>query len=200
MRREEYQSTNQTDLKMLFDTVLVGQLGIMTAEGYPRVVPVNFAAVDGIVYFHGAPEGEKQEVFLKKSKVTFSIYKEFAYIPSHWRSESYACPATQFYKSALTKGRGSIIEEPHEKASALTAIMQKHQPEGIYNPISPDDKMYRKAIEEVTIFCIRPEATSIKGVFGQTLTARVRKMIAGKLRERGGELDVATAIEIENSL
>ena len=200
MRREEYQSTDQNDLKMLLDTVMVGQLGIMTAEGYPQAVPVNFAAVGGAIYFHGAPEGEKHEVFLQKPKVTFSVYKEFAYIPSHWQSESYACPATQFYKSALIKGRGNIIEDPYEKASALTAIMQKHQPEGIYDPISPDNKMYRKALEEVTIFCIRPEATSIKGNFGQTLTVRVRKFIAGKLRERGGELDVMTAIEIENSL
>ncbi|MDF1544872.1 MAG: pyridoxamine 5'-phosphate oxidase family protein [bacterium] len=200
MRRKEYQSTNEADLRMLYDTVMVGQVGIVTPEGYPRVVPVNFAECDGSIYFHGAQEGEKYDYFRQGKKVTFSIYKEFAYIPSHWQSEQYACPATQFYKSALIKGAGLIVDEPQEKAAALTALMRKHQPEGIHAEISPDDKMYHKAVEEVTIFRIRPDKTSLKGNFGQTLSSRIRKSLAEKLRERGLGLDIEAAIEIEKSI
>ena len=185
---------------MLFNTVYVGQLGIMTSQGYPRVIPLNFAAMDGNIYFHGAPEGEKFTAFLKRPKVTFSIYKEYAYIPSHWQGEHYACPATQFYKSALIKGEGLLVEDLNEKAVALTALMKKHQPEGIYDPITPEDKMYQKALKEVTIFCVRAEQTDVKGNFGQALTKRVRKLIAEKLRERGGDLDIQAAEEIESSL
>jgi hypothetical protein len=43
MRRSELESKDPADFAALMSTS-VGHLGIITPDGYPRVVPVNFAA------------------------------------------------------------------------------------------------------------------------------------------------------------
>ena len=78
----------------------------MTPDGYPRVVPINFATIGDRVYFHGACIGEKYDSFDANQKVTFSVDLPYAMIPSYWQDAEQACRANQFFKSALIRGRG----------------------------------------------------------------------------------------------
>jgi nitroimidazol reductase NimA-like FMN-containing flavoprotein (pyridoxamine 5'-phosphate oxidase superfamily) len=178
----------------------VGHLGILTPDGYPRVIAVNFVHIGERIYLHGADTGEKFDVFKGGCKVTFEIDLPYALIPSYWRSETYACPASQYYKSMLIKGRGAVVSDPMEKAEALQALMEKHQPEGRFTPITPDDSLYRKALDEVAILRIDPEQIDIKEKFGEHLPRATRSLIVENLRRRGGDIDLATADEIERRL
>ena len=189
-----------TDKKYGLSTIAaeidVGYLGISTPDGYPRVVPVNFATIENTIYFHGATSGEKFEAFRNGRKVTFCIAVPYSMIPSYWRSERFGCPATQYFKSALVKGRGAVVDDPQEKARALQALMDKHQPEGGFAPFDYADKLYRAAIDEVAIFRIDPDQVDIKIKFGQNLTEPTRRKIIQKLHERGRALDLRTAEEM----
>jgi len=180
--------------------VTVGRLGIITPDGYPRVVPVNFAAIGDKVYFHGASSGEKYDALAANQKVTFSIDLAYSAIPSYWRSEGYACPATQFFKSVLIMGRGAIVADASEKANALQALMDRHQPEGGFERITSDNPLYSKALSEVTVFRIDPDRIDVREKFGDHLSRETNLQIIDKLRERQHERDLETALEMEKRI
>jgi nitroimidazol reductase NimA-like FMN-containing flavoprotein (pyridoxamine 5'-phosphate oxidase superfamily) len=178
----------------------VGYLGITTPDGYPRVVPVNFATVGDRVYFHGARTGEKYESLATGQNVTFCIAVPYSMIPSYWRSTDYACPATQYFESVLIRGRGVVVSDPAEKAKALQALMDNHQPEGGFKRIDPDDRLYTKAVAEVAIFRIDPDRIDFRTKFGDHLSAEIRRLIITKLKERNIGVDKITAREMERRL
>jgi len=97
---------------------IIGQLGVVDEMDYPRIIPVNFTEFDGNIFFHGAQEGEKYNLYLKKPKVTFSVYKPYSYIPSYYMSEQ-ACTATIFFKSVHIRGKGLMNDNLEEKKLLL---------------------------------------------------------------------------------
>jgi nitroimidazol reductase NimA-like FMN-containing flavoprotein (pyridoxamine 5'-phosphate oxidase superfamily) len=200
MRRNEFAGTNRSEIERMAGTCTVGFLGINDPDGYPRVVPLNFVLIKECVYFHGATEGEKFNQLQTNPKVTFCFIEPYAMIPSSWQAEAYACSATVFYKSVYLRGVGSVVGDPHEKAVALQALMEKHEPEGDYRAIRTDDPLYDKALEEVAIFKVIPGRVTTKFKFGQNLSVEQRRRLIDQLRERGDDLDIRTATEIEKTL
>jgi nitroimidazol reductase NimA-like FMN-containing flavoprotein (pyridoxamine 5'-phosphate oxidase superfamily) len=185
---------------LLATRAAVGHVGILTPDGYPRVVPVNFATVGDRVYFHGASSGEKYDAFAARQKVTFSIDLPYSAIPSHWRSDNYACPASQFFRSVLIRGRGVIVEDTTEKASALQTLMERHQAEGGFERITSDNPLYSKALADVTVFRIDPVRIDVREKFGDQLSRETRLQLIDKLKERDHERDRETALEMEKRI
>ena len=62
---------------------MIGRFGIITPDGYPRIVPVNFVSIDDNIYFHGASEEKKYFCLQKRGKFTFAVDKEYSYLPSY---------------------------------------------------------------------------------------------------------------------
>ena len=186
--------------EVISDRTQVGYLGIITPDNYPRVVPVNFATIGDRVYLHGATTGEKYDALSSGQKVTFCIAVPYSMIPSYWRSPDYACPASQYFESVLIRGRGVVVSDPTEKAKALQALMEKHQPEGGFKRLDASDPLYVKAIDEVAIFRIDPDRIDIRIKFGDHLSPETRRRIIAKLRERDIGVDKITAQEMERRL
>ena len=180
-------------LRELDREIMIGHLAVMTRDGYPRTVPVNFALWREAVYFHGSLEGEKAEAFARADKLTFCVYQPLARTPSYWRSQNYACPASQYYRSVLIRGRGRMIEDVQEKAGALQALMEKHQPEGRFERIEPDSALYKKALSETAIFRIEPARIECKVKIGQSLSPEVRQLVVAELLKRNRPGDRVTA-------
>lgn len=199
MRRKEFEG-DSSGADEILDGAEVGHLGLMDAEGWPRIIPVNFARDGGAIYFHGAGEGEKYTLLRNGARVTFLAYLPLSIIPSYWRSKDYACPATAFYKSVHIRGVCSLVESAQGKAIALNMIMEKYQPEGGYSKVSADDAMYAKALEETVIFRVETERASVKGKLGQNLPPETRRQIISKLLERDAGPDRITAGEMEKTL
>ncbi|MBF0170510.1 MAG: pyridoxamine 5'-phosphate oxidase family protein [Nitrospinae bacterium] len=199
MRRADFKG-GPGDADALFATVLTGQLGIADNNGWPRIVPVNFVCHNDRIYFHGARDGEKFALFAGRPKVCFSVYDEFSYIPSTWRSPLLACPASVYYRSAHVRGTGSLVEDLAEKGIVTQKLMEKIQPQGGHEPVSADSPLYRKALDEVAIFRIDPVEITVKVKFGQNLSADTRRDIARRLRDRADRGDIETAQVIERTL
>ena len=200
MRRTELESADVDLFRDLAATCEVGYLSLVTAEGFPRAIALNFAAVGETIYFHGALEGEKFELIQAAPRAGFSIVKPYSFIPSTWSAPRYACPATQFFKSIEIKGICSEVEDPAERALGLSALMDKHQPEGGFDPIDPAVPIYAKALAGVGVFRVVPDSWSGKVKFGQNEPEKLRRIFVEKLRERGGPMDEETAREIEKTL
>jgi nitroimidazol reductase NimA-like FMN-containing flavoprotein (pyridoxamine 5'-phosphate oxidase superfamily) len=198
MRRKEL-AGNIEEFDAITGASEVGYLGIIDAEGWPRVVPVNFVAVEGVVYFHGAKAGEKYTLFRAGPRVTFSVDVPYSIIPSYWFDDADGCNVSAFYKSVHIRGRGSLVEDVEEKAGALQRMMEKYQPEGGYAPIT-DVALYEKDLRRTAVFRIDPEQISMKVKFGQNLRRKVRERLIAKLEERAEGMDIVTAEEIRKTL
>ncbi len=184
MRRTDYQETDERVLIEILNAAEFGHLGLAVADGYPRVVPLNFVYLDGAVQFHGALDGEKFAASVGGPGVTFSVEIAYCRIPSYWVARDYACPATTLYHAALLRGRIQVVDDLDAKCRMLTALMEKYQPEGGYKPITSEDPLYFKSLRETAVFRIETEFASIKAKFGQNRSEKVRREIARNLEER----------------
>jgi uncharacterized protein len=199
MRRHELASHDPALFAELARRCEVGYLGLVTSDGTPRVVPLNFAAVDQNLYFHGALAGEKFELMQAAPRVSFMMALPHSIIPSYWLAKGYACPATHYFKSVDARGTCAPCDDIVEKARGMQALMEKYQPEGQFTPITADNPLYAKPLRTVGVFRIAVESWTGKVKFGVNEPEAVRrKMIAG-LRERGEPRDLETAAEIEKT-
>lgn len=192
MRRMDYEMTEREQIELLLASAGHGYLGAIRADGWPLVVPLNFVYADGRIYLHGAPEGEKMAAIERDDRVTFTVVADYALIPSYFRDPRYACPATQYYKAAMVRGRARVVEETDEKARALQALMEKLQPEGGYVPITADEPLYRKSFKTTAVIAIEVEQMTGKFKFGQNLPSSKRDAVAERLEARGCPIDRAT--------
>ncbi len=200
MRRLDFRISDTETLNWIMSYGKIGHLGIIDEEGYPRIVPLNFVWLDGAVYFHGALDGEKFEIFKTQPKVTFGVDIPYSTIPSYWSAKEYACPATIFFKSAHIRGTGTLVENVTEKAKALQSMMEKDQPEGGYKPITIDEPLYQGPLKKTAVFKIVPVQIDVKVKFGQNLNPTARQNLIAKLEERNQGKDRETAEEIRKTM
>lgn len=196
MRRKEFERYDEKEYTELMQDEQVGQLGVIDSRGYPRIIPVNFVLYNGNVYFHGALEGEKYELFHKNPKVTFSVYQPYSYIPSYFIS-NIACQATIFFKSVHIRGQGSLIDDFDEKIKVVISLMEKHQPEKQYADIDLANPKYLHYMETTGIFCITPSEITVKQKFGQNLGDNIIAHIITYLEQRKDSKDIETVKEIK---
>lgn len=192
MRREEFDMTTREEVDAFLQEMSFGVLGLPDEE-YPYLVPINFAYRGGNVYIHGSRIGHKMEAIGEGARVSFSVAKEYAIIPSHFTDPVFACPATAFFKSVLIRGTASVVQDMQEKAEALTALMEKLQPEGGYDPIDPAVPAYASRVRGVAVIRITPEQLSAKFKFGQNQPEAKHAHIRESLLERDRPLDRETA-------
>ncbi len=193
MRRSDKRAEHPDLTGHILSSVEVGHLGIITPEGRPRVIPVNFVADGTTIYFHGAAAGQKYEALVGSPLVCFNVSIAYSVIPSFWLAAENARGATQFYESVQIDGRASVVTDRSEKAVALQLLMLKYQPEGGFREITPHDEFYRKALEETAVIRIEAEKVETKVNLGQQHSDRVRRDLIGRLEQRGTEADVRTA-------
>ncbi|MFO0661931.1 MAG: GNAT family N-acetyltransferase [Polyangiaceae bacterium] len=162
-------------------------------EGEPILRALHGVIVDGYLMYHAAPVGEKIELLGQRAVVSYE--EVIASIPSYWVDPERACPATTLYRSVQIHGVVEAEENPEIKARALTALMQKFQPEGGYQPISNEDKFYRKAVQGVMVGKLSLETMDAKHKLAQNRNAAERKQILERLWQRGEKNDLL-AIEL----
>lgn len=189
---EGAEQTDRECLEAVLDEVGHGYLGVTGADGSPLVFPLNFVRSGDLVYFHGAPAGEKMSAIERDSRVGFTVVDAGSLIPSYLRNPRSACPATQYYRSVMIRGRARVVEDPREKARALQAMMEKLQPEGGHEVIEAEAELYVKALRVTAVVAIEIESMSGKFKFGQNLTDKVRENVTRGLIERGDVEDERT--------
>ena len=193
--KQVFEIKDKKIIQAVFDRAEYGTLAL-SDEGKPYSVPVNFVAMDGVIYFHGAKRGRKMSIISKNIKVSFSVVENYALIPSFFSStEGLACPATQFFKSIIVDGEAEVVENREEKAKMFAALMQKLQPEGQYQPF--DDEEYDKVLSATAVIKINPTEVRAKFKFGQHLDEERFSMIIEHLKKRGKALDLETVYLME---
>ena len=158
----------------------VGRVCSIDKNGYPQIIPMNFVYLDDTIYMHSHTKGEKIENIKSNDKVGFEVDKELEFLPSYFTHPTDASQADTLYISVVIKGNGTIVLDKNEKTLALNGLMEKYQPEGKYEKLTPD----MPVISEVTVIKIVPQTIYGKYKIGQNLDANIRKDLARKIFER----------------
>jgi uncharacterized protein len=128
MRRHAKKIQDTDIIRELLDICHVGRLGTNGSDGYPMVKPLNFAFLEGKIYFHTAREGEKIDDIRRDSRVCFEVDLPIAYV----KSDKNPCKASYLFRSIIIKGKACLIDDQAERGAALNALMKKYQPGGGY--------------------------------------------------------------------
>jgi nitroimidazol reductase NimA-like FMN-containing flavoprotein (pyridoxamine 5'-phosphate oxidase superfamily) len=177
-----------------------GTLGLVSPQGTPVLVPVNFVFHQGQVVFHGARAGEKFDLIQAAPQASFVVVDAYAPIPSYAFSPVDACPATQFFQSVLVKGPVALVEDPERKAEALEALMRKLQPEGGWETIRADSPRYQASLRGVAVFSLLCREMTMKVKLGRKLSPDARSKVEEILRGRGGVDDLRTVEAMRNQI
>ncbi len=194
-------------MKQIFEMTDPSQIeAVLQAESYGTLalshddksysLPINFVYHKEVFYFHGAKSGRKIRILQANPAASFSVIQAHALIPSFFSSdEQLACPATHFFKSVIAEGKVSFVEDYDEKVAALTALMQKLQPEGGYKPLH--EAVYRKMIDATCVWKLVPHQIHGKWKFGQHLPEERFEKIVKHLQARGEKVDKKSVAEMQ---
>jgi nitroimidazol reductase NimA-like FMN-containing flavoprotein (pyridoxamine 5'-phosphate oxidase superfamily)/GNAT superfamily N-acetyltransferase len=144
MRREIFRSPTTRALALLRRVPTV-HLATTTPAGQPVLRALDAAVLDDGVYFHGARTGEKAACLGRPAVV--SAEEVVAHVPSWMVDPRWACPASTLYRSVQVHGTLAEVEDLAVKARALTALMERWQPEGRYEPMTADHPHYRGQLQ-----------------------------------------------------
>jgi len=157
-----------------------GRICSIDKEGYPQIIPMNFVYRNDSIYMHSHIKGEKLENVARNSKVGFEVDQSLEFLPSYFMHPTDASQADTLYISVVIKGTGSIVTDRNEKTLALNALMEKYQPEGGYEPITPQ----MEVVDEVAIIKVVPITMRGKYKVGQHLDKKTRIALAKRILER----------------
>ncbi len=158
----------------------VGRISSIDVNGYPQIIPMNFVFLNDAVYMHSHVKGEKLDNIKRNDKVGFEADRELEFLPSYFEDPKNASLADTLYVSIVVKGRASLVTDKAEKAVALNGLMQKYQPEGMYDPIQSS----MRVLDGVAVIKITPEILHGKYKIGQHIHALDRMELAQKILKK----------------
>ena len=158
----------------------VGRIASIDEYGYPQIIPMNFAFVNGVIYMHSYLRGEKLDNIARNDKVGFEVDRELEFLPSYFSHPTDASQSDTFYISVVIKGKASLVQDYEEKSLGLNGLMKKYQPEGNYAPLNKDDLV----LDEVAVIKIIPESIKGKYKIGQHMHRESRLTLAKKILKR----------------
>lgn len=178
MRRGYQEIRERTVLEDWLRRETVGRLATMDVDGYPVVKPVNFVYEDGVIYFHGAPEGEKLDDIARCDRVGFEVDHVIAVTPPPRKG----CQTHCLYRSVIVRGKARVLDGPDDgdaKRRALEALIAK------YSDASPE--MDEGSIRETAVVAVAVEHMTGKEDVGRRWSPERKQQVARLLVERDGE-------------
>ena len=158
----------------------VGRISSIDKNGFPQIIPMNFVFLNDAIYMHSHVKGEKLENISRNSKVGFEADRELEFLPSYFEDPHNASLADTLYISIVIKGIGSFVSDRNEKTLALNGLMEKYQPKGHYDPLTPD----MRVLDAVSIIKVVPHILHGKYKIGQHMNSEDRIKLAQKILQK----------------
>jgi uncharacterized protein len=121
MRKSEREIKDKAEIESIISRAEVCRLAL--AEGdIPYIIPMNFGYQDNCLYFHCATEGKKLDIIRQNNEVCFEMDTDGQLVTPEERT----CSWSYKYRSVIGFGKAAIIENVHEKSTALNIITQHY--------------------------------------------------------------------------
>ena len=198
MRRSQCEITDPRELERILNLAPIGHLATRDDQGYPYITPVNFVYLEGAVFFHSAPEGEKLDNLKRDDRVCFEADVPLAYVGVEFNRDRLPCLTHQLYHSVILRGRARVLPEGEMKTRALNALVARYESDAVFPPVTPDSPGYSGCL----VVEVRPERMTGKSDLSQSRTAPGhQRVVAEGLLRRGlpGDLQAVEAMGFETA-
>lgn len=149
MRRKDREITDINDMIQVMERCDVCRLAMNDGD-YPYILPLNFGMqdVDGQItlYFHGAAEGKKYDLFKQDNRAGFEMDCAHKLVTDEGTGN-----CTMEYESIIGRGRVEIVPEK-EKYEALRILMAHYHKEDFpFNQaMIPHTTVFKLTVEQMT--------------------------------------------------
>lgn len=138
MRRKDKQVTSKAWIEDVLQKAEWLELGLAGSDGWPYVVPLNFAYKDGYLILHGAAAGKKADMLAENPKVCFQAAVDTEVI----RNETDPAQFSMKYRSVTGFGIAKTVGDIAEKREYLRELMYHYD-----GPVEPmPDTMLQKTL------------------------------------------------------
>ena len=145
MRRMDRALSREEALRILSE----GEYGVIStasSDGQPYGTPISYCVLDGFLYFHSAPEGQKLENLSANARVSFCVVGKTQVEPDKFGTK---------YESVIVFGTAMEVFDS-EKRSALLGLITKYSREFISEGLryiessSKDTRVYKVSIDSIS--------------------------------------------------
>ena len=157
-------------------------------DGFPYITPVNYVTLNGNIYFHCAPKGEKLDNLTRNPLVCFEVDVPLSYIDVGLDPDRPICNLHQFYHCVIIRGKAAIVDEDQLKLDALNALVAKHEKTDDFKKVTANMSGYKACI----VVEIKPESISAKSDLIQNKSETDRRAVAKYLYKRNDRGDRET--------
>jgi len=185
MRRKHNAITDPMEIETILSASRIGRLATVGQDGFPYITPVNFVHLDGNIYFHSAPEGEKLDNIARDPRVCFEVDIPLSYLDMAFDPKGPVCHLHQFYHCVIMRGTASIVLDGQRKVAALNALVAKHEPGARFDPVTEDTPHAGACV----VVEVRPTKVTGKRDVAQNKSVEKRAAIAEYLNHRNGPGD-----------
>ena len=192
MRRKHSEVTDPKEIERILSLTNIGRMATNGQDGYPYIVPVNFVSLEGNIYFHCAPKGEKLDNLKRDPHVCFEVDVPLSYLDIAMDPGRPICNLHQYYHCVIIRGEASVVKDSTLKVAALNALVAKHEKTDNFTPVAED----MSACKACEVIEVRPVSVTAKSDLGQNLPEEKRKEIAQYLfqRNQGGDRDAVAGM------
>jgi nitroimidazol reductase NimA-like FMN-containing flavoprotein (pyridoxamine 5'-phosphate oxidase superfamily) len=180
MRRKHSEVTDPKEIQRILSLSNIGRLATVGQDGFPYITPVNFVSLEGKIYFHCAPKGEKLDNLIRDPRVGFEVDVPLSYIDIGLDPDRPICHLHQYYHCVIIRGTATDVKDKALKLTVLNALVAKHEKTEEFEKITAEMPGYKacKVIE------IRPDSITAKSDLGQNVPDENRRTIAEYLFKR----------------
>ena len=180
MRRKHSEVTDPKEIERILSMTNIGRLATIGQDGYPYITPVNFVSLEGNIYFHCAPKGEKLDNLMREPRVCFEVDVPLAYIDIALDPARPICQLHQYYHCVIMRGVATDVIDNTLKLAALNALIAKHEKTDDFPPVTADMSSYKAC----KVIKLKPESITAKSDFSQNQPEENRRAIAEYLFKR----------------
>ncbi|MBO5093852.1 MAG: pyridoxamine 5'-phosphate oxidase family protein [Lachnospiraceae bacterium] len=116
----------QSEVHALLGRGLTGTLSTVDPDGAPYSVPVHFVFLDGAIYFHGLPAGQKLANLKTDPRVCFTVYEMRGLLLD---PNEKPCDTNTVYVSVVIQGTAKLLDRQEERQRVLSALVTKYTPQ-----------------------------------------------------------------------
>ncbi|CAB1062608.1 hypothetical protein D1BOALGB6SA_7388 [Olavius sp. associated proteobacterium Delta 1] len=192
MRRNHSEITDPQEIQRILSLTNIGRLATNGQDGYPYIIPVNFVSLEGSIYFHCAPKGEKLDNLMRDPRVCFEVDVPLSYIDIGLDPDRPICNLHQFYHCVIIRGSTAVVKDSALKLDALNALIAKHENTDDFKKVTADMSGY-KACEVIEV---KPASISAKSDLIQNKSEADRQAVAEYLynRNQPGDRETVAAM------
>ena len=196
----EYADIPAAEVERFVDTQELGRLVTVGADGTPHIGLYPFVREGDVVDLHLVRSDELAVDLRARARCLFELDEVLGVIPSYWVHAEYAGSATAYHRTVIFECRATVLEEPAAVAAQQLRLLARYQPEGGFRAVSPDDPLYRKALDQLAAVRLTVERTRVKFKLAQNRPPEARRRVIAELRRRGRPADARAADAIEWTL